>query len=62
MSNVPINDEERAKSLHLDTCCFDSGSENWLSWDLLREQRVKCKPLHRGVRGRISDNPTKFCR
>lgn len=36
-----IKDEERAKSFHLDTYCFDSGSENWLFWDLLREQRVK---------------------
>lgn len=32
---------ERAKSFHLDTYCFDSGSENSLFWDLLREQRVK---------------------
>ncbi|NHA14594.1 TnsA endonuclease N-terminal domain-containing protein [Thioalkalivibrio sp. XN279] len=36
-----IKDEERAKSFHLDTYCFDSGSENQLFWDLLREQRVK---------------------
>ncbi|MEP8628271.1 TnsA endonuclease N-terminal domain-containing protein [Enterobacter mori] len=36
-----IKDEERAKSFHLDTYCFDSGSENWLFWDLLREQQVK---------------------
>ena len=36
-----IQDEERAKSFHLDTYCFDSGSENQLFWDLLREQRVK---------------------
>lgn len=41
MSDVKINDEERAKSFHLDTYCFDSGSESWLFWDLLREQRVK---------------------
>ena len=41
MSDVQINDNERAKSFHLDTYCFDSGSENWLFWDLLREQRVK---------------------
>ena len=34
-------DDERVKSFHLDTYCFDSGSENWLFWDLLREQRVK---------------------
>lgn len=41
MNDAKINDEERAKSFHLDTYCFDSGSENWLFWDLLREQRVK---------------------
>ncbi|MCY1390756.1 Type III restriction enzyme, res subunit [compost metagenome] len=41
MSDAQIKDEERAKSFHLDTYCFDSGSENWLFWDLLREQRVR---------------------
>lgn len=41
MHDAKIKDEERAKSFHLDTYCFDSGSENWLFWDLLREQRVK---------------------
>lgn len=41
MSDAQIKDEERAKSFHLDTYCFDSGSENWLFWDLLREERVK---------------------
>lgn len=41
MGDDKINDEQRAKSFHLDTYCFDSGSENWLFWDLLREQRVK---------------------
>jgi type III restriction enzyme len=41
MGDAQIKDEERAKSFHLDTYCFDSGSENWLFWDLLREQRVK---------------------
>ncbi len=41
MGDVQINDAERAKSFHLDTYCFDSGSENSLFWDLLREQRVK---------------------
>lgn len=41
MNDIQINDAERAKSFHLDTYCFDSGSENWLFWDLLREQRVK---------------------
>lgn len=40
-SDAQIKDEERAKSFHLDTYCFDSGSENWLFWDLLHEQRVK---------------------
>ncbi|RJX30886.1 MAG: type III restriction endonuclease [Oxalobacter sp.] len=39
--DAALKDEERAKSFHLDTYCFDSGSENWLFWDLLREQRVK---------------------
>ncbi len=41
MSDSQIKDNERAKSFHLDTYCFDSGSENWLFWDLLREQRVR---------------------
>lgn len=41
MNEAQIKDEERAKSFHLDTYCFDSGSENWLFWDLLREQRVR---------------------
>jgi hypothetical protein len=41
MGDVQINGEQRAKSFHLDTYCFDSGSENLLFWDLLREQRVK---------------------
>lgn len=41
MNDVQIKDEDRAKSFHLDTYCFDSGSESWLFWDLLREQRVK---------------------
>lgn len=41
MNDAQIQDEERDKSFHLDTYCFDSGSENWLFWDLLREQRVK---------------------
>ncbi|HGJ9031528.1 TPA: TnsA endonuclease N-terminal domain-containing protein [Pseudomonas aeruginosa] len=41
MHDAQIKDEERAKSFHLDTYCFDSGSENWLFWDLLREERVK---------------------
>lgn len=41
MNDVKISEEERAKSFHLDTYCFDSGSESWLFWDLLREHRVK---------------------
>jgi len=41
MLDAKIQDEERAKSFHVDTYCFDSNSENWLFWDLLREQRVK---------------------
>lgn len=41
MCDPQINNEERAKSFHLDTYCFDSGSEIKLFWDLLREQRVK---------------------
>lgn len=41
MSDPQIKDEDRDKSFHLDTYCFDSGSESWLFWDLLREQRVK---------------------
>ena len=40
-SDPQIEEEERAKSFHLDTYCFDSGSENLLFWDLLREKRVK---------------------
>ncbi|CAL62333.1 conserved hypothetical protein; putative nucleoside triphosphate hydrolases [Herminiimonas arsenicoxydans] len=40
-ADMQIKDDERAKSFHLDTYCFDSGSESWLFWDLLREQRVK---------------------
>ena len=39
--DIAIKDEERTKSFHLDTYCFDSGSENQLFWDLLREKRVK---------------------
>ncbi len=41
MNSELITDEQRAKSFHLDTFCFDSGSESLLFWDLLREQRVK---------------------
>jgi hypothetical protein len=41
MGDHAIKDEERAKSFHLDTYCFDSGSENTLFWDLLREKKVK---------------------
>lgn len=41
---VRMNDvkaDERIKSFHLDTYCFDSGSESTLFWDLIRENRVK---------------------
>lgn len=41
MIDGQLTDDERAKSFHLDTYCFDSGSENWRFWDLLCEQRVK---------------------
>lgn len=41
MHDAQIKDDKRAKSFHLDTYCFYSGSENWLLWDLLCEQRVK---------------------
>lgn len=41
MNDQQINEANRAKSFHLDTYCFDSGSEKQLFWDLLREQRVK---------------------
>ncbi|MHB1056934.1 MAG: TnsA endonuclease N-terminal domain-containing protein [Rhodanobacter sp.] len=41
MHDAQIKDDERAKSFHLDSYCFDSGLENWLFRDLLREQRVK---------------------
>ena len=36
-----ISDEERTKSFHLDTYCFDSGSESQLFRDLLHEKQVK---------------------
>lgn len=36
-----VTDDEREKSFHLDTYCFDSNSERTLFWDLLREKRVK---------------------
>ncbi len=36
-----VNEEERSKSFHLDTYCFDSNPERTLFWDLLREKRVK---------------------
>jgi hypothetical protein len=41
MGDGLITNGDRAKSFHLDAYCFDSGSENQLFWDLLREQRVK---------------------
>ena len=34
-------DEERSKSFHLDTYCFDSNPESQLFWDLLRDKRVQ---------------------
>lgn len=36
-----VQSNERAKSFHLDTYCFDSGSESTLFWDLIRENKVK---------------------
>lgn len=36
-----LSDDERTKSFHLDTYCFDSGSERQLFWYLLREKKVK---------------------
>lgn len=36
-----VSESDRGKSFHLDAYCFDSGSENQLFWDLLRERRVK---------------------
>jgi hypothetical protein len=36
-----VKDEERKKSFHLDTYCFDSRPELVLFWDLLREGKVK---------------------
>ena len=36
-----VNEDERSKSFHLDTYCFDSNPESQLFWDLLRESRVK---------------------
>ena len=41
MGDRIIKNDERAKSFHVDTYCFDSGSERQLFWDLVREQRVK---------------------
>lgn len=35
-----VESPNREKSFHLDTYCFDSKSENWLFWDLVREKRV----------------------
>lgn len=36
-----VKKDERGKSFHLDTYCFDSNPERTLFWDLLREQKVK---------------------
>lgn len=40
-NDAVVRDEERHKSFHLDTYCFDSNSERTLFWDLLREKRVR---------------------
>lgn len=40
-NDAVVRDEERNKSFHLDTYCFDSNSERTLFWDLLREKRVR---------------------
>lgn len=40
-NDAVVRDEERDKSFHLDTYCFDSNSERTLFWDLLREKRVR---------------------
>lgn len=39
--DTSLSEEERNKSFHLDSYCFDSGSERQLFWDLLREKKVK---------------------
>lgn len=36
-----VKPNERPKSFHLDTYCFDSNPESKLFWDLLREKRVR---------------------
>ncbi|MBP6817775.1 MAG: DEAD/DEAH box helicase family protein [Ferrovibrio sp.] len=36
-----VNSDERLKSFHLDTYCFDSNPESQIFWDLLREKRVR---------------------
>jgi len=36
-----VKEEERGKSFHLDTYCFDSNPEQQIFWDLLRAQKVK---------------------
>jgi hypothetical protein len=41
VNDAQIEGEERAKSFHLDTYCFDSGLETWQFWGLLREKRVE---------------------
>ncbi len=40
-TDAVVKGDERDKSFHLDTYCFDSNSERTLFWDLLREKRVK---------------------
>lgn len=36
-----VKSDERHKSFHLDSYCFDSNPESQLFWDLLREERVR---------------------
>ncbi len=40
-TDTVVKSNERDKSFHLDTYCFNSNSERTLFWDLLREKRVK---------------------
>jgi type III restriction enzyme len=40
-ADAVLSDQDREKSFHLDTYCFDSNPERTLFWDLLRETRVK---------------------
>ena len=38
---MDAKDDDRSKSFHIDTYCFDSTPEQTLFWDLLHEKRVK---------------------